>query len=169
MRQNLIDQQSGTIRHPPCATTGAEATSLTAESDQFFIVARLTPYPEKAMLKSSTLQVFIKFFRYIGWQEPARPRLRPQLFQAIGLAADHQRPPQRIGQSFAHEFAIRRGRANQPHIGFAQMEARLEPRLDPLTLLARHPGPGPGHPGLRAGIHLWMPDRVRHDGSRWCG
>jgi hypothetical protein len=71
MRQDFIHQQGGAICHPPCATTGAEAASLTAESDQFFIVARLTPYPEKAMLKPSTLQVFIKFFRYISWQEPA--------------------------------------------------------------------------------------------------
>jgi len=52
-----------------CNTTVADdGLVLHANSVQ---VDRLAPHPEKAMLKPSALQVFIKFFRYIGWQEPA--------------------------------------------------------------------------------------------------
>jgi len=48
-----------------------DAQERPAESDPFFIVARITSHSEKTVLQSATLQVLIKFFRYIGWQEPA--------------------------------------------------------------------------------------------------
>src|SRR5210317_1861443 len=56
MRQDFIHQQSSTIRHATCPTTGAESPPFTAERDQFFIMAGFTPDPEKTVLQHSAFQ-----------------------------------------------------------------------------------------------------------------
>ncbi len=43
----------------------AEATLLTAKSDQSFLVAGLAANPEEAMFKPSSFQVRVKFFGYV--------------------------------------------------------------------------------------------------------
>jgi hypothetical protein len=64
MRQNVIDQQSGTVRHPSRATAGTEATSFATEGYQFLIMAGFTPDPEKTTFKSPALQIRIKFLSH---------------------------------------------------------------------------------------------------------
>ena len=68
MRQNVIDQQSGTVRHPSRATTGTEATSFATEGYQFLIMAGFTPDPEKTIFKSPALQIRIKLLCDVRWQ-----------------------------------------------------------------------------------------------------
>jgi hypothetical protein len=41
---------------------------LATERHQFFIVAGLTPNPEKAMLQPAALQVRLKFLCDVGWK-----------------------------------------------------------------------------------------------------
>ena len=50
----------------PCTPTGAKATPLATEGDQFFIVTGFAPNPEKAMLKPGALQVRIEFLCDVG-------------------------------------------------------------------------------------------------------
>jgi len=45
VRQDIVYQQGSTIRHSSCSTTRAETALLTAERQQFFIVAGLAPDP----------------------------------------------------------------------------------------------------------------------------
>ena len=55
MRQDFVRQQSGTVGHSSCSTTGAKAAPFTTERDQFLTVTGFTPDPEKAMLQPAAL------------------------------------------------------------------------------------------------------------------
>ncbi len=71
IRQDSVNQKCSAVGHAARTTTGAETSLLTAEGDQFFIVAGFAPHPEKTVLQPSALQILIKFFRYICRQVAA--------------------------------------------------------------------------------------------------
>ena len=61
MRQNRVHQQRGAFSHAARSATGAKTTAFATERHQFLVVASLTANPQEAMLKSTALQVLIKF------------------------------------------------------------------------------------------------------------
>jgi hypothetical protein len=67
MRQTFIYQQGSTVRHPSCSTTGTETAPLATEGDKFLVMTGFTPNPEKAILKPSALQVFVKLLGDVFW------------------------------------------------------------------------------------------------------
>ena len=71
MRQDLINQQSGAVRHPSCSTTGTETALLAAKRNQFLVMTGFALNPEKTMLKPSALQILIEFFGDVCWQSLA--------------------------------------------------------------------------------------------------
>jgi hypothetical protein len=62
MRQDFVHQQGGAVGHSARPAAGAKATPLTTERHQLLIMAGLKPDSEKTMLKSSVLQILVKFF-----------------------------------------------------------------------------------------------------------
>jgi hypothetical protein len=73
MREYLIYEQGRTLGHAPRAATGAETAARTAESDQVFLVAGFTAYPQKSMFEPAALQVVLEFPLHIARQHPALP------------------------------------------------------------------------------------------------
>jgi hypothetical protein len=71
MRQNIINQRSGAVRHPSRSTTRTETALLAAKRNQFLVMTGFALNPEKTMLKPSALQILIEFFCDVCWQKLA--------------------------------------------------------------------------------------------------
>ena len=61
MRQNLVHQHSGTIRHSPCPAAGTKSALFATERQQLLLVAGFAAHEVKTMLKTSAFEVFLEF------------------------------------------------------------------------------------------------------------
>ncbi|MFT5102306.1 MAG: hypothetical protein ACI9HY_004443, partial [Planctomycetaceae bacterium] len=63
-------RRPGALHFLPCdaPTTGTEAATLAAERDQLFGVTGFAMYPQKALFKATTFEVFLKLPLHISGQ-----------------------------------------------------------------------------------------------------
>jgi len=72
--KHLVDQQRGTRGHAPSAAAGTKATLLAAESNQMLRMATVAAHPQKTVLETPALEVFLELLLNISRQVRALRR-----------------------------------------------------------------------------------------------